>query len=469
VRKLDHRRRALRAACADQQQPRGLAPAQHRGDEVERRVVGPVQVLEYEHDRRRRRDGVERLEHLAQHPRAGRALRAIADGVGRLALAEQPRQLHEPSRRALRQRRHDRVAGRSARKRAERLEHRHVRLAGPALCQALPDSHDGIRGRLVQEGVHERALAGARLAPRQHACAASRQRPPQCVAQPRQLRLPAGGRRGVARGRRRRGRHERRVVLEDAPLERARSRARHQAQLAQAAGKLAVGGERLDLAASAVEREHQRADEILPQRVGGRQAAQLADRLERPAERDQRGGARLLGLGAEVLEPAHLGARELRVGEVAVRGAAPQRERAVEDAQRRGRGEPGGRVHAALEALGVDLVGSDLEPVARAVADQQRRWRATVAAGLEERAQVGHAHGERARRDLPRHAVPRRLQQRVRGHRAAGVQQQAREDRALLRAGRRRAGRGPGHLDRAEDAELHCPTLREPAAAVNGP
>ena len=147
---------------------------------------------------------------------------------------------------------------------------------------------------------------------------------------------------------------------------------------------------------------------------------------------------------------------ELRAGEVAERRAAPQRERAVERVERRGGREPGGRADAALEAVRVDLLGRDREPVARAVADEQRGRRAAVAAGLQERAQVRHADGERARGDVARDALPGRLEQRVGRHGPAGVEQQPREDRALLRAGRGGARGRPGDLDRAEDAEVHA-------------
>ena len=136
-------------------------------------------------------------------------------------------------------------------------------------------------------------------------------------------------------------------MLEDPPLELARRRAGRQAELAQPRGQLAVGAERVDLAAGGVEREHQRADELLAQRVRGRQPAQLVDRLERPAELDQRACAGFLGLAAQVLEPAHLGPRELGVGEVAERRPAPERQRAVEQLQRGG----GGAAPAALRRL----------------------------------------------------------------------------------------------------------------------
>ena len=359
---------------AEQQQPGRLAPAQQRGEQVERGVVGPVQVLEHQHDRHRRADGVERLEHLAQHARARRALGALAGGLRLLAFAQQPRQLHQPRRRAARQRRDDRVAGRSARERAERVEHRHVGLARPALGDALADARDGARRRgVVQERVHERALADARLARRQHAGTASRERARQRRAQPRELGLTARRCRGPRLGGGRRGRRgERRVVVEDAALERARGRTRCESQLAQSPGKVAIGGQRLDLASGGVEREHQGSHELLAQRVGGHEPAQLADRLERPAELHQRAGARLLGMAAQVLQPAHLGARELRVGEFAERRAAPERQRAVEQLEGCGRGERVGAAHGALEALRVDLLGRDLEPVSGTVADQQR-------------------------------------------------------------------------------------------------
>ena len=308
----------------------------------------------------------------------------------------------------------------------------------------------------MQERVDERRLAGTGLAPREHAGAAPAQRPGERAAQPRQLRLaPRRHRRAGARGRRGGGCDERRVVVEDPALERARRGARREAELEQPPRELAVGRERLDLAPGREQRDHQRADELLAQRVGSHQPPQLGDRLQRPAELDERAGARPLRLAAQVLEPAHLGARELGVGEVAVRRPAPQRQAAVEHLQRGRGGQRGGRVHAAFEAVRVDLLRVDRQAVAGAVADEQRRRGAAVAAGLEVRAQVRHAHRERAGRDLAGDAVPARVQQRVRRHGAARVEQQPREDRPLLRARRRRPGGGAAHLDRAQDAEVH--------------
>ena len=259
-------------------------------------------------------------------------------------------------------------------------------------------------------------------------------------------------------------------MLEDPALERARGVAGREPELAQPRGEPAVGLERLDLAAGAVEREHQRRDELLAQRIGRDQPAQDGDRLERPAERDERAGALLLRLRAQVLEPAPLGLRPVGVGEVAERRPAPQLERRVERRQRRLGGEPGRRAHALLEAVGVELVGRDREAVARALAHEQRGRRAAVPVRLQERAQVRHPDRERARRRVARDARPARLEQRVGRHGATGVDEQSRQDRALLRAGWGGAGGGPVDLDRAEDAEFHgLRTLRERRDAVNAP
>ena len=188
---------------AEHEQPRRVAPAQHRGEQVERRVVGPVQVLEHERERRRGADRVERLEHLAQHPRARRALRAVAHRLGVGALVEQPRQLDEPGRRALGERGDDRLGRRPARQLAERLEHRHVRLARPAVAEALADARDAPPDA-GEERVDERALADARLAAHHHAGAAARRPRAPSAARSR----ASSGSRPTGAGRpRRRARH----------------------------------------------------------------------------------------------------------------------------------------------------------------------------------------------------------------------------------------------------------------------
>jgi hypothetical protein len=469
------RARVGRPVGAEHEQPGGLAAAQERVEQVQRGVVGPVQVLQHEHERGGGTRCVERLEHLAQHARLRGALGAVADGLRVRCLVEQPGQLDEPGRRALGEDGQDGVAVRAADQLAERLEDRHVRLALAAVAEALANAGDHVAAataeRLVEEGVDERALAGARLAADHHAAAAAGPGDAERCAQARELRLAADGRGADAR-KRRGGRRlllggERGVLLQDAALERADRLARAEAQLAQAVRERAVGLERLDLAAAGVQREHQRAGELLAQRLGVDQAAQLGDGLERPAELHQRAGAGCLGLGAEVLQAADLGDRELRLAELAVGRAAPEREGGVVGGERFGGRERGSRAHLAFEALRVDLLGVDLEAVARAVADEQRRRGAALAVRLQEGAQVRDADGERARGHLARDVVPGGVEQRVSPDRPPRIEQQPRQDRALLRARRRRGGRRTGDLDPAQHAELH-PGRSVPARRSRG-
>ena len=258
-------------------------------------------------------------------------------------------------------------------------------------------------------------------------------------------------------------------MFEDPSLQLARRRAGRQAELEQPRGQVAVGAERFDLAAGGVEREHQRADELLAQRVRGHQAPQLVDRLARPAELDQRACAGFLGLAAQVLEPPHLGPRELGVGEVAERWPAPERERAVEQLQRGGGGERGRPAQALLEALRVDLLGRDREPVAGAVANQQRGWRAAIAAGLEERAQVGHPHGQRASGHLARH-VPHAASSSASAEtvRPGASNRRARMTRSFAPGGDG-LGDGPATSIVPSTRNSMRRTLRQPEEAVNAP
>ncbi len=263
---------------------------------------------------------------------------------------------------------------------------------------------------------------------------------------------------------------EPRIVLEDAPLEPPRRLARLQPELAQPRGELAVGRERVDLAAGAVEREHELADQLLAQRLAPDQPLQLGHRLRGAAQGHERAGAALLGLAVELLEPPDLGLRELRAGQLGVGRPAPQRERGVVGGERRRRREPGRGADLALEAERVDLVGVHGQPVALAVADEERRRGAALAPRLQERAQVGDPHGERARGGVAREVVPGRVEQRVGRHGAPGVDQQPGEDRALLGARRGAAEVGADDLDRAENAQNGDRfRVRQRGAAVNRP
>ena len=67
---------------ADHHQPCGVAAPGEVADQIERRVVAPVQILEHDDERRLDGDRVHRLGHLAQHAFAG-GRRDLAVGAPR--------------------------------------------------------------------------------------------------------------------------------------------------------------------------------------------------------------------------------------------------------------------------------------------------------------------------------------------------------------------------------------------------
>ena len=296
------------------------------------------------------------------------------------------------------------------------------------------------------------------LAPREHAGAAPAQRPRERrrAAAPAPARAPTAPPCRRSRTAARPARRASRRCRGSGARARASRRPARGPSSRSRAGQLAVGLERLDLAArrrTARPSACGRAPRAAGRQPTSRRSSATAS-SGRPSSTSARARASSAWLrrSSSRRTSARANSASARSPNGVPRHSASA---AVEQLQRGRGGQPGGRVHAALEAVRVDLLRRDLEPVAGAVADEQRGRRAAVAAGLQVRAQVRHADGERARRDLARHAFPARVQQRVRRHGAARVEQQPREDRALLRAGGRRPGGGAAHLDRAQDAEVH--------------
>ncbi len=164
----------------------------------------------------------------------------------------------------------------------------------------------------------------------------------------RWLRLERAG--GLPRlgGRGRQQQVERGVLGEDRLLEAAQGDARLHPQLAhQALVGVAVGRQRLGLAAAAVQGEHELAAQVLAQRLRADQPLQLARDLAVPSEgelgldallgRDRAGLLQLAGDGR--------GAGADHADHVGQRGAAPQRERRAEQLH-------GGRGAAGRQPLG---------------------------------------------------------------------------------------------------------------------
>ena len=121
-----------------------------------------------------------------------------------------------------------------------------------------------------------------------------------------------------------------------------------------------VRGERLGLAAGAVEGEHELAVRRLAQRVGGDDALELRDRVGVAAEREPGLDPLLPAREPELLEVRGLDARE-RLVELGERRAPPQAQRLLEQRRRLlgvARGERGAApLPQAAEADRVDALG----------------------------------------------------------------------------------------------------------------
>ena len=132
-----------------------------------------------------------------------------------------------------------------------------------------------------------------------------------------------GLRRAVAAGAARRGR----VLSEDLLLERAQLGGRLEAELVEGVAGVAVRGERVCLAAGAVEGEHLLGAESLAVGVGGDERLELGGERRVVSCLEVEVDACLERGEARLLEPGSLRRGERLVGDVGERGAAPERER----------------------------------------------------------------------------------------------------------------------------------------------
>ena len=207
------------------------------------------------------------------------------------------------------------------------------------------------RSRRAPASVTSAPPPARRLAPSAPAATRARRRGRRAAAPPRR-RARAGGP-APARARAR-------VVAQDRVLQRAELRPGLDAEVVgELLARLAVGVERLGLAAAAVEGEHQLPGEPLARRVLGDQLPQLADELGVPAGGQVGLDARLQRGQPLLLEPRDLGLRERLERQVGERRPAPQA-RAPRAGPRGVLGLPGGQrappvLDQPLEALGVEL------------------------------------------------------------------------------------------------------------------
>ena len=126
-----------------------------------------MQVLQHEHEHRVRRQRVERLAHLPEHPLARRAEHLAAEELA-IGRRDDRWHLHQPHRRLRAQHVSDlRIVEAQL---PNRVQDGQVRLAHPVLLQTLPvaDPHRAVGRDALHEGFDQRRFADAGLSGHEH-------------------------------------------------------------------------------------------------------------------------------------------------------------------------------------------------------------------------------------------------------------------------------------------------------------
>jgi hypothetical protein len=249
-----------------------------------------------------------------------------------------------------------------------------------------------------------------------------------------------------------------RVLGEDRLLQALQPQARLDAELVhQDAAGGPIGGQRVRLPARAVQREHELAVQVLAQRVGAHQRVQLADQLQVPAEDELRLDAHLQRgdtflVDADQLRPGGPGGHD-----VGQHRAAPQRQRLVQQPQRRGRlaaeraaallGEP-------AEAVQVELVRVELQQVPGVAGDQHAGRVGDPVAGLDRPAQRGDVVLQRLPHGGGRLLAPHGVDQLVGGDHLVRVQQELGQQYAVLDAAQPQRAAALARLERSQQQKV---------------
>jgi hypothetical protein len=214
---------------------------------------------------------------------------------------------------------------------------------------------------------------------------------------------------------RRRREHERWILLQHAAVQLLERRARLDPEpLDERAPRRPEHLERLGLALTAIQREHQLAVQALAQRVLRDEPLELGDQLGVAAEREVGFDALLERREPQLLQARDLGLRERLGRQVAERRAAPQGQRVAQEAG----GHPGvgraGLPEQPLEAVQVDLMALDGERIGARARDDRL--------GAQRLAHLGDVHLQRLARGGRRPLAPQLVDQAVGGERVVGVQ-----------------------------------------------
>ena len=256
------------------------------------------------------------------------------------------------------------------------------------------------------------------------------------------------------RPRRRLGRGERRVLVEDLTLEPPQVLARLEAELLrERAAALLVGLQRLRLPTRAVEGEHELAPGPFAQRVLADERLELDDELLVASELEIGFDPLLLGGEAELVEARDLGLREVRVSELRQCGAAPERERLAQLLRRElglaARASAPCVLERVPKDVGIELTALEVEAVSVAVGLERSTRRA------QSPTQPRDERLQRLQRRRGRRLAPEPVDEPVRRHDLVRVEQQDREELALLPAGDLDALALDDDFERAEDPRFH--------------
>ena len=236
------------------------------------------------------------------------------------------------------------------------------------------------------------------------------------------------------------------VVAEDRGLEAPHRLARLEAELVERRPVGVVGGERVGMTARGVQRAHQKLAGPLAQRVLADERLELRDDVGRAPELDVGGDPLLDGDQPELVEAPGLGLRPLLESELGERRAAPEIERAQEDAAtllRSARPRVGEQL---LEAPRVDLLRRDREHVPGRTRDDD--------VGSERLPERDDGVLQRRGRIRRRIGAVELVDELLGRNNAPGAQEQGGQEGALARPPEADRALLAPHLERAEDQEL---------------
>jgi hypothetical protein len=249
---------------------------------------------------------------------------------------------------------------------------------------------------------------------------------------------------------------ERRVLPEDRLLERLQLRPRLDAELvSQRGAEAAEGGERVDLTAAPVERQHELPVQALAKRVVPDERLELREQLDVTGEREIGLDPLLDGDEAKLLDPGDVALGKGLVGDVGQGRASPEPERFAEDRGRLLRCP--GREPAAplreelLESLEVELALRDPKAVSGPLGRDAARPQP-----LSERV---HLHLERVPSGLPGLLAPERVDEEIARDDLVRVQQQVGEQQRLPSGSERDGAAVVDDLERSQNAEVRGPSL----------